>query len=219
MKKVCTLIVVMTSLLFNAYAGNRSIELSEDQKGEIEQAVRNKVNDFISYLPEIAATSKKSMEIRKEAKRYKALTLKLFIGEGEEYPYADARGNERMHAPVTMQTTSRGIINKPKRLTTYLDRLMALPYYRVEVDTCQAVKLTNNIHKIGENKWACTVYYIQAFKAYNRENGIIINDKDPKKVTVYITREEVFNPKTGIVNEFYVVQLGDICIYSDYNYQ
>lgn len=216
---LCTFFVAVTSIFFNIYAGNSSKELTEDQKGAIEQAVKYKVDDFISYLPDIAATSNKGVETRRLAKRYMAQALKLFIGEGQEYPYADAHGNERMHAPVTMQTTSRGIKNKPKRLTTYLNRLMALPYHRVEVEKCEAVKLCNDIHKIGENKWTCTAYFIQTFRAYNKENGCIIYDKDPKKVTVYITCDSVFNAKTGELNEFYAVQLGDISIYSDYNYK
>ncbi len=217
--KLYVLFAVMASFVFNMFAGNNNIVLTDDQKGEIEQEVKNKVNNFISYLPDIAATSNKSAEKRRLAKRYKERALKLFIGQGEDYPYIDVQGNKRMHSAVTMQTTSRRRKNKPKRLTTYLDRLMALPYHKVEVDTCQAVRLNNDIHKVGDNKWACTVYFIQTFKAYNREGGCVVNDKDAKKVTVYIDREEVFDPKTGKINEFYVVQLGDISIYSDYDYQ
>ena len=216
--RICFIIALILSgcLYVNAYSNT---ELSETEKGEIEQDVQYKINDFISYLPEIAATNHKSIEQRKTAKRYKERALKLFIGEGKAYPYLDINNNERMHDPVTMQTTSRGKKNRPQPLVRYLDRLMALPYHKVEVDTCQAVRLTKDIHKIGENRWSCTAYFIQTFKAYNREGYCILNDKDPKKVTIYIDREEVYDPIKGEVKVFYIVQLGDISIYSDYNYQ
>lgn len=217
--KLCVLFAVVAFFVSNMYADSTTVRLTAEQKGEIEQVVKNRVIDFISYLPEIAATTNKSAEKRRLAKRYKERALKLFIGQGNDYPYIDAHGNERMHDAVTMQTTSRGRKNKPKKLTTYLDRLMALPYHRVEVDTCQAVRLNNDIHKVGDNRWACTVYFVQTFKAYNREGDCVIHDRDAKKVTVYIDREKVFDAKTGKINEYYVVQLGDISIYTDYVYE
>lgn len=192
--------------------------LSEAEKEEIAQDVKNSVDDFISYLPEIAAKSGKGAEAKRKAILYKKRALKLFIGEGEKYWMKDNNGNFREYDPVTMQTTSKGVKNRPKKLTLYLDRLMALPYHTVQVDTCSAVKLTKDFHKIGENRWTCTAYFIQAFRASNAEGKLIINDKDPKKVTVYIDREEIFNPETGEVKAYFNVQLGDICIYSDYNY-
>ncbi|MCD8296973.1 MAG: hypothetical protein LUC88_05310, partial [Prevotella sp.] len=187
--------------------------LTDSDKKEIEQRIIEKVNDFVSYLPEIAAKSNKKKEERETASEYIAIALKLFIGEGEKYPYIDNAGNKRLHDEVTMQTTSRGKKNPPQPMVNYLNGLMALPYHKVKVDTCYAVRINKEIHEVGDGLYTATALFVQSFRAY-RDNRLVLNDKDPKQVTVYIKRE-VINDYSG-KSVYWVIKLGDIRVTSNY---
>ncbi|MDE6653653.1 MAG: hypothetical protein K2K37_04625 [Muribaculaceae bacterium] len=215
MRIVFFLVFISYGYFYNI--ASESIKLSEKQRNEIANEVKYLITDFTSYLPEIAASSNKSIEKRKIAKRYKEKALKLFIGEGKPYPYLDINGNERMHAPVSIQITSDGK-NSSMPITRYLDRLMSLPYHTVKVDSCQAIWISDYIYKQDENKWISTAYFLQPFRAYDSEGYCIFNDYTPTKITVFFEREEVFDPRTGHISTYETVRLGDISVHSDYKY-
>lgn len=190
-----------------------SQELSESERKTLEQRIIEKINDFISYLPEIAAKSDKSYEEKRLALRYIDRTLDLFIGKGEDYQYIvtyNGRRYTRWHDAVKMQTTSRGIPNKPQPMKRYLHRLMALNYQKVEVDSCSAVRIDKRLHKVGENRYTATATFVQIFRGW-RDGRLVISDIDPKQVTVYVE-------KIVIDGGVYVfdVKLGDIRITSDW---
>lgn len=186
-----------------------SEELSDADRETIEQRVIEKINDFLSYLPEIAAKTNKSSEERTLAKKYIGLTLELFIGEGEKYEYIDNYGNRLWHDPVKMQTTSRGRANKPKLMKNYLNALMALPYQTVEIDTCSAVRINKKLYKQADGQYTGSAVFIQAFRA-TKDGRLYIDDKDAKQVTIYVKREEIVIDDH---KEFvWVIKLGDIRI-------
>lgn len=186
-----------------------SEELSDADRETIEQRVIEKINDFLSYLPEIAAKTNKSSEERTLAKKYIGLTLELFIGEGEKYEYIDNYGNRLWHDPVKMQTTSRGRANKPNLMKNYLNALMALPYQTVEIDTCSAVRINKKLYKQADGQYTGSAVFIQAFRA-TKDGRLYIDDKDAKQVTIYVKREEIVIDDH---KEFvWVIKLGDIRI-------
>ena len=187
--------------------------LTDKEREDIEQRIVEKINDFISYLPEIAAKSSRPMEERKLAQKYIEKTLDLFIGKGYDYMYIDQAGNERMHDAVKMQTTTRGVPNTPKPMRSYLRRLMALNYQKVEIDTCSAVRIDKHIHDAGNGQYTATASFIQAFRGW-RDGRLVINDKDIKQVTVYIERKVVSTPEGDDV--FWIIRLGDIRITTDW---
>lgn len=187
--------------------------LTDEEREVIEQRIKEKIDDFISYLPEIAAKSDRPMEEREYAQKYIGKALDLFMGKGYDYKYIDQDKNERMHDAVKMQTTSRGIPNPPHYMRSYLPRLMALKYQEVEIDTCSAVRIDKHIHHVGNGKYTATASFVQAFRGW-REGRMVINDKDMKQVTVYIERRVVKGPDGEDV--FWIIRLGDIRITTDW---
>ena len=112
-----------------------------------------------------------------------------------------------------MQTTSRGIANRPKLMKRYLSGLINLPYQKVEVDKCSAVTINKHLYKISEGRYAATAVYLQAFRAW-RDGRLIINDKDAKQVTVYVDKKVIDTPNGS--KTYWEIQLGDIRITSDW---
>ena len=92
-KGIFTIILMcLFSINIQAQSYRNSEDLSDEERATLEQRVIEKINDFLSYLPEIAAKSNKSEEEKKLARKYIGLTLGLFIGGGERYPYTDNAG-------------------------------------------------------------------------------------------------------------------------------
>ena len=77
--KTLLLAFVLCFGMFDVYAQNGYV-LSADERKTIEQRVIEKIDDFLSYLPEIAAKSNKSKEEKQLALKYINKTLELFIG-------------------------------------------------------------------------------------------------------------------------------------------
>ena len=85
-KGIFTIILMcLFSISIQAQIYRNSEDLSDEERATLEQRVIEKINDFLSYLPEIAAKSNKSEEEKKLARKYIGLTLDLFIGEGKKY--------------------------------------------------------------------------------------------------------------------------------------
>ncbi len=188
-------------------------EMTESEKATLEQRIREQIDDFISYLPEIAAKSDKSYKEKLLAQKYIKSALDLFIGKGDQYTYIDQSGNKRLHEAVKMQTTSRGIPNRPQPMKRYLPRLMNLRYQEVEVDKCSAVRINQHLYKIGEGKYAATAVFLQVFRA-KRDGKIVLDNKDAKQVTVYVDKSVVETPNGS--KTYWKIQLGDIRITSDW---
>ena len=208
-----TRILYLTILLCFGTLSVQAQSITDKEREDIEQRIIEKINDFISYLPEIAAKSSRPMEERKLAQKYIEKALDLFIGKGYDYMCIDQAGNERNHDAVKMQTTSRGIPNPPRYMRSYLPRLMALKYQKVEIDTCSAVRIDKHIHDAGNGQYTATASFIQSFRGW-RDGRMVINDKDIKQVTVYIERKVVETPEGEDV--FWIIRLGDIRITTDW---
>lgn len=208
-KKVLFVVLLLCISFSNMYAQ----KLSDEDRETIEQRVIEKINDFISYLPEIAGKSDRPREEKLLAQKYINKTLELFIGKGDNYEYFDQAGNRRWHEGVKMQTTSRGIPNRPQPMKRYLPRLMNLSYQKVEIDTCSAVRIDKHIYEAGDGRYTATATFIQSFKGW-RDGKLIINDKDAKQVTVYVERTIIDTPEGRDV--FWIIRLGDVRITTDW---
>lgn len=206
------LFILLCMLNLNIFA---QTELSEGEMMTIEQRVLEKIDDFISYLPEIAAKKNKSQEEQQLALKYISKALDLFIGEGNEYKYVDAAGNIRLHAPVTMQTTSRGRTNPSQTMKRYLSRLMALPYQNVEVESCKAIRIDKHLHPVGNNRWAGSAVFMQVFRA-TKDGMLVVNDTDEKQVTFYVDKEVYEIGPNGEKQVFWTIKLGDMRITNQY---
>ena len=84
MKRII-LAFILCSLTFMVQAQ----EITESEKATLEQRVKEQIDDFISYLPEIAGKSGKPYQERVLAQKYIKSALELFIGKGEQYSYID----------------------------------------------------------------------------------------------------------------------------------
>ena len=189
--------------------------LSEEDRIQIEQRVIEKIDDFISYLPEIAAKKNKSNDEQQLALKYITKALELFIGGGDDYEYMDQAGNLRIHEAVKMQTTSRGRANKPQSMKRYLNRLMALPYEKVEVESCKAIRIDKHLHYIGNNRWSGSAVFMQVFRA-TQDGNYVVNDTDEKQVTIYVDREEYEYGVNGEKQVVWTIKLGDMRIANKY---
>lgn len=209
MKTKTILLFFLCICNFNGYAQN-GYDISEKERISIEQRIIEKINDFLSYLPEIAAKSNKSQDEKQLALKYIDKALELFIGEGNDYQYQDQTGNWRWHDAVKMQTTSRGRANRPQPMKQYLKKMMALPYQKVEIDTCSAVRINKKLYPTGDGRYTGSAVFIQAFRA-TRDGRLVVNDKDAKQVTIYVERQviDIIDGRTDIV---WVIKLGDVRI-------
>ena len=212
----------MKKILFLAFflIGNISViaqnnfDLSADERETIEQRVIEKINDFLSYLPEIAAKSNKTQAEKQLALKYIDKTLELFIGEGNDYQFQDQSGIWRWHDAVKMQTTVRGRLRAPQPMKKYLNKLMALPYQKVEIDTCKAVRINKKLYRTGDGRYTGSAVFIQAFRA-TRDGKIVVDDKDAKQVTIYVERKVVETLAGKDI--VWIIKLGDIRITTDWN--
>ena len=189
--------------------------LSDEDRIVIEQRVLEKIDDFISYLPEIAAKKNKSYDEQQLALKYIEKALELFIGCGEDYEYIDQAGNQRMHEAVKMQTTSRGRANKPQPMKRYLNRLMALPYEKVEIESCKAIRIDKHLHYVGNNRWSGSAVFMQVFRA-TQDGRFVVNDTDEKQVTFYVDKEEIEYGVNGEKQVVWTIKLGDMRIANKY---
>jgi len=208
--KTILLVFILNVCGLNMYAQSEH-GLSQDERETIEQRVIEKINDFLSYLPEIAAKSNKPQDEKLLALKYIDKALELFIGEGNDYAYKDQAGNKRWHEAVKMQTTSRGRANRPQPMKRYLKRLMALPYQDVEIDTCSAVRISTKLHEVGDGLYTGSAYFIQAFRATS-DGRLVVNDKDAKQVTIYVKQVPVIADVHGKKEYTWIIKLGDIRI-------
>ena len=96
-------------------------ELTEAQKIEFQNRVKQKVDEFQSSLSNIVNNQLKH-EIRKEEV---TKLLKLFMGEGGPYDYYDEEADARIHSTgVKMQTSSVYKTNsQSQKLKNYIYKL------------------------------------------------------------------------------------------------
>ena len=90
-----------------------------------------------------------------------------------------------------------------------------MPYQKVEVESCKAIRIDKHLHPIGNNRWAGSAVFMQVFRA-TRDGRLVVNDTDEKQVTFYVDREEIEIGPNGEKIVVWTIKLGDMRIANKY---
>lgn len=180
-------------------------ELTEAQKIEFQNRVKQKVEEFQNALSNIV-----NNELRHDIRKENVINLlKLFMGEGEPYDYYDEEADKRVHSTgVKMQTSSvYKTNNQSQKLKRYIYKLYNpetgksnLVYTKIKIESASAVRV-DNIEKVGDH-YECVAYFSQKFIGY-RDGKVSYSDKTGKKIKCYInhidlpTGKRIFDAKLG----------------------
>lgn len=181
--------------------------ISAFDRGIIEQRILEKVNDFFSYLPEIAGKGNGSKEERALGNRYLDRTLNLFLGEGSTFGYLDENGHKRKGV-VKISISSGGQI-KTLSLKKYLTKLLKSPYDRISFNKCTAIRIDEEPVVVDSIQYLA-IASVVLIQSDSINNSLYINDDGAKKIKVYVQRKVVLTPDGEDV--FWIAKLGDINI-------
>ena len=200
MKKFCYLFIAVFTFLFycTELSAQKANELSEEELHIFQTEVKHRVKRFQNYLTFIA--SKRNNLQTKKA--YIKQTLKLFIGEGNEYK--DYYGNLQPAVRMQINVSGKKVWRKTK---DYLNNLTKLNYQRLDITWADVCRV-GEFHKIREGLYVATVYITQKFSGM-RDNYSVI-DVDEKAITIYL--EEV----STIAGRRYNLFFGDIEVTQSY---
>lgn len=182
--------VMRTAILFVLFcllpvSGFTQNELTEDDKKELQERVKIKVDEFQQYLSDIVNT-KLTQEQRKASI---SSALALFIGKGESYHVTNSYGERENRLPVRMQISSLNT-NSTRWLPMkkYLNNqyINVHRYGRVEIQSADVVRV-DNINKVGDGKYQAVAYFCQKYVAYRDGRRVYGPDITGKKVIVYIS--------------------------------
>ena len=203
-KCICVLLCLCTiSCTLNAQGLNAI--LSEQDKQEFQQRIKDNVMEFQGYLSKIA-NDKNDLSVRNNAIR---AALNLYIGKGKPYTSLDDWGNETNHDAVKMYTSSKYSKRlRPQPMSAYLENLKLLgEKYLIRVETADAVRV-DNITPAAGGRYVAVAYFVQKYYRYTRDGQLIYVDETTKKVKVYIDPIQVGN---GVV---WKALLGDVYVVS-----
>lgn len=199
--------IFVALLLFQQSAVAQEVRLSSEEKIELQNRVKDKLEDFLGQLSIIASKAKDVTVAMKDAAT--ASALELFIGKGKSYEYTDQYGNRKMHEPVQMQTSNRYRKYPPKPMTQYLRSLRNMSYTKVVIEAADAVRV-DNIFETPDGKYEAIAYYSQKFCGY-RDGRLVYNDVTEKKVKIYVEKVAIPTP-SGNDKIIWRVLLGDIYV-------
>ncbi len=153
------------------------------------------LQDYIAFM----ADKRDDIETREY---YKKKALPLFIGSGYEY-----EENGVTKDGVKMQTTSLNTNStKNALMREYFQRLINLRYSDVKITSSDVVDMkVSDLKKIGEDRYVCTVQYVQKFYGFKDGELAYGPDITTKRITCYVEAERVEGGKTE-----YIMRLGDV---------
>lgn len=184
----------------NVFAQN---DLTDEDKKELQDRVKIKVEEFQQYLSDIVNTR------LSDAQRQNSITsaLALFIGKGESYSVKNEYDEIVKMNPVRMQL-SNVYSQKARwlRMTKYLSNQYnnIHKYGTVELQTADVVRV-DNIYKVGSGSYQAVAYFCQRYAAKNKEGLFVYGPEvTSKKIIVYIKAIEtpegtVWDAKLGDV--------------------
>ena len=127
MKKTLITILIIAATM-PLYCNAQSIDLTEAQKEEMSNRIKDKLEAFLSNLAYIAS---KDSEVQDDAIR---TSLALFIGKGEPYTMPDEYGVMTNHDGVTMQTASIRYNNHGKPYKHYNRPVLMSRYKKPKIN-------------------------------------------------------------------------------------
>lgn len=179
------LVILMGMTFTNSYAQN---DLTEEDKKELQDRVKIKVDEFQQYLSDIVNTDLSD----NQRKNSISSALALFIGKGEAYQITenDVKVNKK---PVRMQISS--VYNDRTRwlqMKQYLKNQYenVHKYGKVSITSADVVRV-DNIYKVGEGKYQAVAYFCQRYVATRDGKVVYGPDVTSKKVIVYISAIEI----------------------------
>ncbi|MDE5701481.1 hypothetical protein [uncultured Bacteroides sp.] len=200
MKKISHIALFVFLLYCTQISAQTSNDLSPEELEIFQTEVKNRVKRFQNYITFIG--SKKNNIETKNA--YIRQTLKLFIGEGEDYK--DVHDN--IQPAVRMQLSDiRSRVKRWRKTKQYLYNLTKVSYrelYITWADVCRV----GEFHKVRDGLYVATVYISQKFEGV-KDNYSVVN-YDEKAITVYL--EEVVT----IAGSRYNIFFGDIEVTESY---
>lgn len=178
-------------------------DLTEEDKKELQERVRIKVEEFQQYLSDIVNTKLSDTQRQSSIKS----ALALFIGKGEAYSVKNEYGEVEKRNPVRMQLSN--VYNQRKRwlrMTRYLNNQYnnIHKYGTVEMQSADIVRV-DNIYKVGDGSYQAVAYFCQRYAAKTKDGMFIYGPEvTSKKVIVYIKAIEtpvgtVWDAKLGDV--------------------
>lgn len=200
MKRLSITALLIFSLLFPLQM--MADRLSEEDKKEMQDRVRYKVEEFQNYLSSIVNTNLSNAQRKASI----SSALDLFIGSGEEY-VINEDGYERLHKGVRMQVSSVTRGSKYwEPMKSYLNRQYAnvRRYSKVVIDYADAVRV-DNITQTPDGRYEAAAYFCQRYIGYS-DGRIKYGDITTKKVKVYI---DPLNTPKGIIWD---IKLGDVYV-------
>ena len=175
--------------------------LSEQDKMEFQQRVKDNILEFQSYLSKIA-NDRNDISVRNNAI---TAALNLFIEKGRPYTTVDGK----QHDAVKMYTSSKySKRSRPQLMTAYLQNLKNLgEKYIITVQTADAVRV-DNITPVAGGRYEAMAYFVQKYIRQGKDGHLIYSDETTKKVKIFINPVEVGD---GIVWRAF---LGDVYVVS-----
>lgn len=177
--------MLLGMIFTHSYAQN---DLTDEDKKELQDRVKIKVDEFQQYLSDIVNTNL-SDEQRKNSI---SSALALFIGKGEAYQITenDVKVNKQ---PVRMQISS--VHNDRTRwlqMKQYLKNQYenVHKYGKVSITSANVVRV-DNIYKVGDGKYQAVAYFCQRYVATRDGRVVYGPDVTSKKVIVYISAIEI----------------------------
>lgn len=163
-------------------------ELTEEDKKELQERVKIKVEELQQYLSDIV-----NIELS-DNQRKAAIesALYLFMGKGESYSLINEYGETVNRKPVRIQLSS--VNNTAIRwlpMKKYLSNQYKNihKYGKVTIQSADVVRV-DNIYKVGEGRYQAVAYFCQKYVAY-KDGEIKYTDITGKKVIVYIDAIEM----------------------------
>lgn len=200
MKKISNIAFFAFLFYCAQISAQTSNDLSPEELKIFQTEVKNRVNRFQKYITFIG--SKKNNIETKNA--YIRQTLKLFIGEGEDYK--DTDGN--IQPAVRMQLSDTRSRQKRWRKTKqYLYNLTKVSYRELNITWADVCRV-GEFHKVRDGLYVATVYISQKFEGM-KDNYTVVN-YDEKAITVYL--EEIVTVAGSRYNIFF----GDIEVTETY---
>jgi hypothetical protein len=170
----------------NSFAQN---DLTENDKKELQDRVKIKVEEFQQYLSDIVNNNLTNSQ------RENSITsaLALFIGKGGAYYVTNEYGQNERRNPVRMQISSvNHSATRWFKMTKYLLNQYnnINGYGKVKIESADVVRV-DNIYKVGENRYQAVAYFSQKYVAYRDGELAYGPDVTSKKVIVYISAIEI----------------------------
>lgn len=210
MNKLNKVLLVVLIICSSTNAFSRStIELTENEKFDIQLRIEDKIEQFQGYLRDIG--NKKKPDIVRDGSLKSC--VKLFIGDCEPYSVKNNEtGRVLKKNAVKMETSSLRNGREYRdgiSVKNYLYRLKNnRSYSNIKIEQADAVRV-DNLRKVGDGKYEAVAYFCQYFRGYRGDgNYVAYSDYTEKAVRIYVDIEEV--EQHGRTDTVIKIKLGDI---------